>query len=59
MICFGILVMYCVSQQPAVANGATFCQIAKPVYWDATDTRQTKEQIDKQNRIGKRLCGWK
>lgn len=55
MICFGILVMVCqLEQQPAPAD--TFCQIAKPIYWSASDTRATKEQADKHNRVWKKLC---
>ena len=58
MLCFGILVMWCSVKQPAVADGATFCQVAKPIFWSAGDTRVTKEQADIHNRKGKRLCGW-
>lgn len=59
MVCVGLLVMWCQSAQPAaVTAGATFCQVAKPVYWVPGDTRKTKEQADRHNRIGKRLCGW-
>lgn len=59
MWCFGILVAYCVSAEaPPAPAGATFCQIAKPMYWSASDTRKTKEQADRHNRIGKKLCGW-
>lgn len=32
----------------------TFCQIAKPIYWSAKDTRRTKEQADIHNRKLKR-----
>lgn len=39
-------------------GGATFCQVAKPIYWTAADTRNTKEQADTHNRVGKELCGW-
>jgi len=59
MICVGLFVMWCQSTQPAaVTAGATFCQVAKPMYWSASDTRKTKEQADRHNRIGKKLCGW-
>lgn len=59
-LCYGLLfVMFCeLPPQPAAA-GATFCQIAEPIYWAAADTRKTKEQADRHNRKGKRLCGWK
>lgn len=55
MICFGILVMYCQLQAAPVPTD-TFCQNYKPVYWSATDTRKTKEQVDTNNRKWKRLC---
>lgn len=59
MICLGILVTYCTPlQQPATA-GATFCQTYRPIRWSAQDTRGTKEQVDKMNRIYVRLCGGK
>jgi hypothetical protein len=34
----------------------TFCQIYRPVYWSAKDTRQTKEGNDINNRKYKALC---
>lgn len=59
MLCIGLIVAYCFSASAApVASGATFCQVAKPIYWSASDTRATKEQVDTHNRIGKKLCGW-
>lgn len=48
----------CTTAVPA-ASGATFCQVARPIYWHAADTRQTKVQIDILNRKWKRLCGRK
>lgn len=57
MWCFGILAMYCVAAQPApITQGATFCQVYKPIYWSPADTRKTKEQTDSLNRQWKRLC---
>ncbi len=55
MICFGLLIMFC---QPSAAPPPVdaYCEIAKPVYWDAADTRKTKEQVDRENRKFKRLC---
>lgn len=55
MLCFGILVMVCQLQQHPVPAD-TFCQIYSPIYWSASDTRKTKEQIDTNNRKWKRLC---
>ncbi len=40
------------------APRSNFCEIAKPIFWSANDTRATKEQIDSYNRRGKALCGW-
>lgn len=34
----------------------TYCQIAKPIYWSKSDTRETKAQADRENRKWKRLC---
>lgn len=45
--------------EPTGAPPDTWCQIAKPIYWHATDTRKTKEQVDLHNRQWKRLCGGK
>lgn len=45
--------------QPAGAPPDTYCQIAKPIYWSRNDTRQTKEQVDKHNRVWKQLCAKK
>lgn len=57
MICFGLLIMYCEMQRPpAPPPASTYCQIAKPIYWDAADTRRSKEQIDTHNRVWKKLC---
>jgi len=57
MWCIGILLMHCFVAEPVLA-GATFCQVAKPIYYSRQDTRRTKEQIDIHNRKGKRLCKW-
>lgn len=34
----------------------TFCKIARPIQWHATDTRKTKEAADTHNRKYRRLC---
>jgi hypothetical protein len=55
MMCFGLIIMFCQPQAaPPVAD--TYCQIAKPIYWSAFDTRATKEQVDRENRKFKKLC---
>ena len=63
MLCIGLLVMWCDVAAlkppiPPATAGATFCQIAQPILWSASDSRVTKEQADEHNRIGKKLCGW-
>ncbi|TAK50222.1 MAG: hypothetical protein EPO23_03180 [Xanthobacteraceae bacterium] len=55
MWCVGLFVMWCGASQPAPIPD-TYCQIAKPIYWAASDTRATKEQVDTHNRVWKRLC---
>jgi hypothetical protein len=52
------LVCACAKQQaePAIAV-APYCEVARPVYWSAKDTRTTKEQADRENAKWKRLCG--
>jgi hypothetical protein len=52
------LLSACAKQQadPAVAV-APYCEVARPVYWSAKDTRATKEQADRENAKWKRLCG--
>jgi hypothetical protein len=37
----------------------SFCYTYQPVYWDASDTRKTKEQVDTNNRVWKKLCSKK
>lgn len=58
MWCIGVIVAYCITPPLAATAGATFCQIAHPIQWSVNDTRLTKEQVDRFNRIGKKLCGW-
>jgi len=58
MLCFGILVAYCMSRD-VPSNAATFCKTATPLYFSKSDTLQTREEIDTHNKIGKALCGWK
>lgn len=43
------------------SNGATFCQIAAPIYLSPKDklTDRTATAIVDQNEIGEALCGWK
>lgn len=49
LVCFGAL-----AETPPAA--APYCEIARPIYWAAGDTRATKEQADRENRKWKRLC---
>jgi hypothetical protein len=57
--CIGFLIAFqCTSAEPA-PSAATFCDVASPIRWHATDTRGTKEQADRHNRKWKVLCGVK
>ena len=59
MPCFGLVVfMYCIPPTTPAADVARFCAVAKPIRLSHKDTRGTKEQADRFNRIGARLCGW-
>jgi hypothetical protein len=51
------VVSACAKQQsePAIAV-APYCDVARPIYWSAKDTRPTKEQADRENAKWKRLC---
>lgn len=55
MLCYGLLIMFCQVQEPVKAVN-TYCDIAKPIVWAKEDTRQTKEQADRENRKYKKLC---
>jgi hypothetical protein len=37
-------------------RAAAYCDVARPIYWAAADTRATKEQADRENAKWKRLC---
>lgn len=58
MTCTGFAFLYvaltCKPVETPTAD--TFCQIARPIHWNAGDTRKTKEQADIHNRKYKRLC---
>ena len=48
----------CAKEQAGPALGvAPYCDVARPIYWSAKDTRTTKEQADRENAKWKRLCG--
>lgn len=41
---------------PTVENrGATFCEIATPIYWSKKDTEETVKQVKKHNAHGVEL----
>jgi hypothetical protein len=42
------------TQQPQ--HVSTFCSVARPILWDPSDTRATKEAVDAHNRAWKSLC---
>ena len=53
--CIGFLFFYsCAAPAPPPTD--SFCLIAAPIFWSADDTRKTKEQADRHNRIWKSLC---
>lgn len=58
MTCVGFLFVFtCSPAEPAPAAAAPYCEIARPIRWSARDTRETKEQADRENAKWKRLCG--
>ena len=59
MTCLGLLFIFHCAQPAPAAPASTYCQIAKPIYWSAQDTRQTKEQADRHNAQWKAVCGAK
>jgi hypothetical protein len=53
--CIGFLFFYhCVTPENPPTD--SYCQIASPIFWSAQDTRKTKEQADRHNRVWKSLC---
>lgn len=57
MLCFGFLVFFaCPEAAEVPPPAAPYCDIARPIYWSAQDTRATKEAADRENRKWKRLC---
>lgn len=57
MTCVGFLFAFTCTPAQLPSAPAPYCQIARPIYWSAQDTRATKEQADRENRKWKRLCG--
>jgi hypothetical protein len=53
--CIGFLFFYSCAA-PAPPPTESFCLIASPIFWSARDSRKTKEQVDRHNRIWKSLC---
>jgi hypothetical protein len=52
-----LLLSGCAKQLPEPALAvAPYCDVARPIYWSARDTRATKEQADRENAKWKRLC---
>jgi hypothetical protein len=54
MWCFGLLVSFCLSSPTPPID--SYCQIARPIYWSAHDTRATKAAVDRHNRVWKATC---
>ena len=55
-LCIGFGIMFCQFQGAPKPATDSYCQLSKPIYWSASDTRQTKEQVDTHNRVWKGLC---
>jgi len=53
--CIGFLFFYSCTA-PAAPPTDSYCLIAAPIFWSAKDTRKTKEQADRHNRIWKSFC---
>ena len=43
-------------RKPSPTVVRNYCDIYTPIRWSSLDTRLTKEQVDKANRIWKRIC---
>ena len=55
MLCYGLLfIMWCDAPSPVATD--SYCSIARPIYWNAKDTRKTKEAVDTHNRVWKATC---
>lgn len=59
LTCVGFLFAFTCRPAEAAPAAVPYCEIARPVTWSAADTRQTKQQADRENRKWKRLCGSK
>jgi hypothetical protein len=46
----------CAKQPEPALLAAPYCDVARPIYWSAKDTRTTKEQADRENAKWKRAC---
>ncbi len=59
MTCIGFafffVYMTCTQTAPA-PSGASFCSTYRPILWSAKDSRKTKEQADKMNRVYRKVC---
>lgn len=54
--CLGFLFFFQCEAPRAPPPADTYCQIVKPIRFDAKDTRRTKEQVDTHNRQWVALC---
>lgn len=58
--CFAVVALLtaaCVHARPQAV--ASFCDIAKPIYWSDQDTDETIQQAKEHNAVGKDQCGWR
>lgn len=58
MLCATTLLTACATMTVSGETEATFCQIAKPIYWSVGDTAPTIEAVKEHNATGVKLCAW-
>lgn len=46
------------TDQGSQADGATFCQVARPIHYDDSASLYIRQQIVAHNCIGSALCQW-
>lgn len=54
--CFGFLVFFSCEMPKTPPPANTYCQIARPIYWSLSDSRETKMAVDRHNAAWKRVC---
>lgn len=56
MLCYGFLIVFHCTLPAASPPAARFCQTYTPVYLSRSDSRGTKEAVDRNNRKYELLC---